>query len=488
MTCILCVIHDPDGGPNYIADLARAARIPLEISRGYEEDLPHPGPGDRVLLMGGKEPPERQPWFEKEQALITFCRKARVPLWGVCFGGEMIALNLGKALERESHEYGWREISIQGTRSHVFEWHDESFGLPKDCHPLARDIELGHVRGFTWDNFVQAVQFHPEQTLARLKDWTDDDPRVMGPASDYLLESQVVCRALFARFIGLQSPAEQTEPLVASNKRRLVQRPHGLDPDLNRKEYLLGRALQRNLQRMTEGVDVEAPTAAQALKGFTAHRKILQGKEFRNLIYQYTSQTVLQGAHHADKMILRARPRRRVGGAVTRASADFGKLIDRMTFHTVDHFDRIADDLKDRLTDTLQEGFDGGEGIPDLRNRIQEALGIDSRRATERARTLTMESFNQAHIVSYTEVGAPGVEFLAGIDERTCEICGDLNGTIFALDDEDMVRPPVHNFCRCTLAPYFGDLPDDTGDVSPDTRDFCADWRDNYFDIPLFSA
>ena len=74
-----------------------------------------------------------------------------------------------------------------------------------------------------------------------------------------------------------------------------------------------------------------------------------------------------------------------------------------MADHTIDHFDRIADDLKGRLSVTLKEGFANGEGARDLSSRVQDALGIDNNRAAERARTLTMETYNQAHLVQYTD-------------------------------------------------------------------------------------
>jgi len=366
----------------------------------------------------------------------------------------------------------------------------------------------------------------------------------------------------------------------------------------------------------------------------------------------------------------------------------WGTIINKLTVHTVDHFDRIADDFKDRLKDTLKDGYKNGESIPDLAGRVQDALGIDKNRAIERARTMTMETYNQAHLYQYSEVGIPGVQVLAQPDERecfpkntmiktdkgdhpiqdicigdrvltrmgfqrvkgttkreysgvlievktmegkfictsnhpiyvigkgwlradnlymgdflqtfenhptkiiglnnislsysdnkptvtdkvsifssifrritmpvfpisfksnltifsvktllrtifcfiqssherlsagrtdfcnshqsiqgsitvynlsvegapeyyangylvhNCDYCADLDGCVFALDDPDLIYPPYHNFCRCTILPYLDPIPDDAKQPSADTVSFVNDWVDNYFDIPCYA-
>lgn len=282
----------------------------------------------------------------------------------------------------------------------------------------------------------------------------------------------------------------------------LVQRPHGgLNRQIVRKEYLLSRAMQHVLGRIAEGVDVGENSPTAALANFNDRRKVLTGPAFRNLIFQYTHQTAAVGVHDADRLLARGGIKRPapIGGkskyspikipttpAPTPVLQGWGKIVEKLTDHTLEHFDRIADDFKDRLKDTLKDGYSNGEGVSDLKGRVQDALGIDSRRATERARTLTMETYNQAHLVQYNEVGIPGVQFLAAGDEAECDICGDLDGTIWALDD-DIIRPPVHNYCRCTLMPYLEAVPANAGVVSSDTLDFCTSWREDYFDIPAYA-
>ena len=64
-----------------------------------------------------------------------------------------------------------------------------------------------------------------------------------------------------------------------------------------------------------------------------------------------------------------------------------------------------------------------------------------------------------AQIQSYKDLGCDGVEFLATLDEITCETCGPLDGIHFTFDDvkEGATVPPMHPNCRCCLSPWYTD-------------------------------
>jgi hypothetical protein len=46
-------------------------------------------------------------------------------------------------------------------------------------------------------------------------------------------------------------------------------------------------------------------------------------------------------------------------------------------------------------------------------------------------------------------------------DYRTCGRCNDLHGVMWRSDDPNMLRPPLHEGCRCVLS--------DLADMPPDT-------------------
>ena len=56
-------------------------------------------------------------------------------------------------------------------------------------------------------------------------------------------------------------------------------------------------------------------------------------------------------------------------------------------------------------------------------------------------------------------MGADSYEFLATLDNETCSICGKLDKKVFKISKACVGTncPPMHNECRCTIAPYYDD-------------------------------
>jgi SPP1 gp7 family putative phage head morphogenesis protein len=281
---------------------------------------------------------------------------------------------------------------------------------------------------------------------------------------------------------------------------RIIARPYGgLNLKLNRHEYLLAHAFQGVLEGAASSINVHELTVADAMGDFDNRIKILTGPAFQQLLHHYNRQTATEGVQVAHHLLIQRGITPRHIAAKAKARPKYTpppppggtsvppKLIDRVTDFTIENLDRITSDLKDRLSTTLKEGLANEETYRDITTRVQDALSVDTNRAKERARTLTVETYTQAQVFTYKQAGAPGLEYLAAEDEKTCDICGDLDGTIWDIDDPDLIRPPVHNDCRCTLLPYVHELPDDAGQVSDATREFCQNWRENYFNIPQYT-
>ena len=57
----------------------------------------------------------------------------------------------------------------------------------------------------------------------------------------------------------------------------------------------------------------------------------------------------------------------------------------------------------------------------------------------------------------YKELGVKEIEIVVALDERTCEVCGEMDGKHFPLDKAEGLTPPFHPNCRCTTVPYFND-------------------------------
>lgn len=87
--------------------------------------------------------------------------------------------------------------------------------------------------------------------------------------------------------------------------------------------------------------------------------------------------------------------------------------------------------------------------------RITQGGVLDTtiREATVVARTAVNEVYNRSARLTLEENRdlVWGMEWVATLDERTCAICGPLDGTRWALDDPAQLVPPLHPNDRCTL-------------------------------------
>jgi len=128
-----------------------------------------------------------------------------------------------------------------------------------------------------------------------------------------------------------------------------------------------------------------------------------------------------------------------------------------------------------------------GEGMAQAQRRLRDELGVvtDRRKGFRRnfartlmiSRTEVMRASNLGALAVYEQNAdiLSGWEWLATKDERTCPICGALDGKRYKFDDPQM-QPPSgsHIGCRCTVAPVLKDeaLMDEVAGV----RETYSDW------------
>jgi len=228
----------------------------------------------------------------------------------------------------------------------------------------------------------------------------------------------------------------------------------------------------------------------------TAFMKWLQDQIDRGLLQTAELQQVGVGVESAwtNKYILDSYKR-----GVQRARYEMGKAgfdvpsIDAtggigISFSTPFHLDRVGllytrvfSELKgitaamdQQISRVLAQGMTDGDG-PGLLARklvstingtgmgklgIRDSLGRfipAKRRAEIMARTEVIRAHHQATVQEYRNWGLEGVvvkaEFSAAGDERVCNQCADLDGSVYTLDEiEKMI--PVHPQCRCIALPY----------------------------------
>jgi len=67
------------------------------------------------------------------------------------------------------------------------------------------------------------------------------------------------------------------------------------------------------------------------------------------------------------------------------------------------------------------------------------------------ARTEVLRTLSMGRRALYTQVGAEKLEWMTMSDERTCPVCGLLDGRAFPVDK--LSQGPAHPLCRCTSLP-----------------------------------
>ncbi len=178
------VIQSTDNCPaGIVADAATESGYTLDhiVINAAADVFPEPEDIDLMIITGSEEH-----WYEiTEQphldAELTFIKRAIAEgarVFGMCFGGQALALALGGTVSRNSTaEIGW--VSVETNDPSLvppgpwFEWHEDGFTLPPGADLLAWN-------DFGPQAFVHGphlgLQFHPELTPEMLTHWALDLP------------------------------------------------------------------------------------------------------------------------------------------------------------------------------------------------------------------------------------------------------------------------------------------------------------------------
>lgn len=114
--------------------------------------------------------------------------------------------------------------------------------------------------------------------------------------------------------------------------------------------------------------------------------------------------------------------------------------------------------IDDQVRDQVMEGLLGGRSGRDIAKKL-EGLGLPRARAKAVSRTMITTVSNEAELSALKKSSAKKYEFVATLDERTCPVCGGLDGKTFYLDEAKagVNFPPMHPNCRCVHVAAFTD-------------------------------
>ena len=117
--------------------------------------------------------------------------------------------------------------------------------------------------------------------------------------------------------------------------------------------------------------------------------------------------------------------------------------------------DLLAKNLRNILTKAVMTGASYSRTTMELRDKMGSSWN-----AAERLVRTEMNHFhNQAELQAYEEMGVEQYVFVATLDNRTSQICQELDGKKFKLSEaeEGVNYPPMHPYCRSTVRAFISD-------------------------------
>lgn len=208
----LIIAHEPDGVGGEVERRLVARGFDCDthlVTDDYDRpDHAAPWPDvsgyDLIVPMGSvrslTNKDEIASWIHDELALLRDAHERGVPMFGVCFGGQLLADALGGSVEKAPDgEVGWytmeplepaAEAGIDGWLAGPWmQWHHDRFDPPPGATLLARSddapqlFRIGRTLG---------TQFHPEVDVAHMEGFVEDTK------DEYLAECGVTREGLIA--------------------------------------------------------------------------------------------------------------------------------------------------------------------------------------------------------------------------------------------------------------------------------------------------
>lgn len=172
--------HVPFEGLGSIEPWARLRGVNVSCTHVYRgEEFPSPDDIDLLVVMGGSmsvDEEDKHPWLKEEKVFLEKVFSGNTKVLGICLGAQLIADVLGaRVYPGRYKEIGWLPIEILKAaakvpiaqvipnRCEVFQWHGDTFDIPKGAVHLARS-DACENQAFSVENKILAFQFHLETT------------------------------------------------------------------------------------------------------------------------------------------------------------------------------------------------------------------------------------------------------------------------------------------------------------------------------------
>lgn len=176
-TLRILAIGDDDDAPGFLGQRARELGHEVVLVSRFGDPASLSLAGYQLVLPLGSvwsvsDAPNVE-WIATELSLLRAAIASGVPILGVCFGGQELAVALGGTVAPAAHpELGW--VSIETTDHELvpagpwFSWHHDEIHAPPGACVFATNPS--GVQAFRHGIHL-GVQFHPEVTLPVIEMW-----------------------------------------------------------------------------------------------------------------------------------------------------------------------------------------------------------------------------------------------------------------------------------------------------------------------------
>lgn len=188
MKSILALRHVEHEGLGLLEDILKRAELPCRYVDVFREPgfkfLPESCAG--LVVLGGPmnvDQTDRYPFLAAETRWIADAIAADVPVLGICLGSQLLAKALGaRVYASRVKEIGWYDVELTPAAKtdplfsgcspiqRVFQWHGDTFDLPRGAVQLARGQDCEN-QAFRYGDSAYALQFHLEVTPEIVATW-----------------------------------------------------------------------------------------------------------------------------------------------------------------------------------------------------------------------------------------------------------------------------------------------------------------------------
>ena len=173
---VLFVQHQDDCPPGLVGERLAALGATIEVAEARAPRLPPPTGFDLVVPLGSSDSAadESVSYLRREWELLDRAVREDVPVFGICFGAQLLCRVLGGRVRRmpDGPEIGWLPVETAApgvvARGPWLAWHFDRM------EPGPRSVQLARSR-LAAQAFVHGphlgVQFHPEATADSVRAW-----------------------------------------------------------------------------------------------------------------------------------------------------------------------------------------------------------------------------------------------------------------------------------------------------------------------------